>query len=605
MRLMNVACTLVLATALSGVVDGRQIQVFPAGGEGPVQMPAPGRELKTGTGRIKGRLVAADTGAPVRRAQVRLSGTDVMPKVATTDNEGAYEFRDLPAGRFTITATKSGFVTVGYGQTRPFESGKPIDLAEGQVLDRADITMPKGSVIAGRILDEFGEPVADASVSALRSTWSNGRRRLQATGRAALTNDLGQYRIYGLPPGEYYVSATLRGSQEMMVMEMAAVAAVRTGVAAAGGSEPPRSGYAPTYYPGTPNGSEAQRLSVALGQEAQNTDFALVPVRLARISGTVIGSDGRPLAGVMVNAVPRSSGVTNVLFPSGGTSRTDQSGNFTINGVAPGEYTLNAQGAQTITSTGDGGNTMVFTMRRSVGGGDGESEFGSIPLSVAGDDLANVVIATSKGTSASGRVTYEGGSAPSRNTLRISAASPDADGPMMLIGGSSSVTAEGTFQLRGLAGPRVFRVTNVPAGWVLKAIRHNGTDITDEEIHINPAQPITGLEVVLTNRTTEVSGTVKAGNDPASDYTVVIFSDDPAKWAVPMTRHVASARPSQTGRFEIKNLPAGSYYAVALEYIPQGDWNDPDVLDRLRTRAERFSLDEGEVKTLDLRLETM
>jgi hypothetical protein len=607
MRLMNVACTLVLATALTGVVDGRQMQVFPAGGDGPMQMPAPGRELKTGTGRIKGRLLTADTGAPVRRAQVRLSGTDVMPKIATTDNEGAYEFRDLPAGRFTVTATKSGFVSVGYGQTRPFESGKPIDLAEGQVLDRADITMPKGSVIAGRILDEFGEPLTDASVSALRSTWSNGRRRLQATGRTALTNDLGQYRIYGLPPGEYYVSATLRGGgvQEMMVMEMEAVAAVRTGLAAAGsGGEPPRSGYAPTYYPGTPNGAEAQRLSVALGQEAQNTDFALVPVRLARISGTVIGSDGRPLAGVMVNAVPRSSSVTNVLFPSGGTSRTDQSGNFTLNGVAPGEYTLNAQGAQTITSS-EGGRTMVFTMRTMAGGGDGGSEFGSIPLSVAGDDLANVVIATSKGTSASGKVTYEGGSAPSRNTLRISAASPDAEGPMMLIGASSSVTAEGTFEIRGLAGPRLFRVTNMPAGWVLKAIRHNGTDITDEEVDVNPAQPITGLEVVLTTRTTEVSGTVKAGNDPATDYTVVIFSDDPAKWAVPMTRHIASARPSQTGRFEIKNLPAGSYYAVALEYIPQGDWNDPEVLDRLRTRAERFSLDEGEVKTLDLRLDSM
>ena len=575
MRLMNVACTLVLATALSGVVDGRQIQVIPAGGDGPLQVPAPGRELKTGTGRIKGRLVAADTGVPVRRAQVRLSGTDVMPQMATTDNEGAYEFRDLPAGRFTVTATKSGFVSVGYGQTRPFESGKPIDLAEGQVLDRADITMPKGSVIAGRILDEFGEPLADASVSALRSTWSNGRRRLQATGRAALTNDLGQYRIYGLPPGEYYVSATLRnGAQEMMVMEMEAVAAVRRVAAAAPGTEPPRSGYAPTYYPGTPNGAEAQRLSVALGQEAQNTDFALVPVRLARISGTVIGSDGRPLSGVMVNAVPRSSGVTNVLFPSGGTSRTDQSGNFTLNGVAPGEYTLNAQGSQTITSS-EGGRTMVFTMRTTAGGGDGGSEFGSIPLSVAGDDLANVVIATSKGTSASGKVIYEGGSAPSRNTLRISAASADTEGPMLMVGASSSVTPEGTFEIRGLAGPRIFRVTNVPAGWVLKAIRHNGTDITDEEVDINPAQPISGLEVVLTNRTTEVSGTVKAGNDPATDYTVVIFSDDPSKWAAPMSRHVASARPSQTGRFEIKNLPAGSYYAVALEYIPQDDWNDP------------------------------
>lgn len=604
MRLMNAACTLVLATALTGVVDGRQIQVFPAGGDGPMQVP--GRELKTGTGRIKGRLLAADTGAPVRRAQVRLSGTDVMPKIATTDNEGSYEFRDLPAGRFTITATKSGFVSVGYGQTRPFESGKPIDLTEGQVLDRADITMPRGSVISGRILDEFGEPLADASVSAMRSTWVNGRRRLQSTGRTALTNDLGQYRIYGLPPGEYYVSATVRGSQEMQVMELAAATtAVRAALAPTAGSEPPRSGYAPTYYPGTPNGSEAQRLSLALGQEAQNTDFALVPVRLARISGTVIGSDGRPLPGVMVNATPRTAGGSNPLMPAAGMSRTDQSGNFTLNSVAPGEYTLTAQGAQTITSTGDGGNTMVFTMRRTLGGGDGESEFGSIPLSVAGDDLGNVVIATTKGTSASGRVIYEGGAPPSRGALRISAASADAEGPMMMLGSSSSVTPEGTFEIRGLAGPRIFRVTNVPAGWVLKAIRHNGTDITDEEVEINPAQPIGGLEVVLTNRTTELSGTVKAGNDPVTDYTVVIFSDDASKWAAPMSRHVASARPSQTGRFEIKNLPAGGYYAVALEYIPQGDWNDPEVLERLKAKAERFSLDEGEVKTLDLRLESM
>ena len=70
--------------------------------------------------------------------------------------------------------------------------------------------MPRGSVISGRVLDEFGEPVADAMVNAMRSAWTAGRRKLQPTGRSAQTNDLGQYRIYGLPPGDYYVSATLR-----------------------------------------------------------------------------------------------------------------------------------------------------------------------------------------------------------------------------------------------------------------------------------------------------------------------------------------------------------------------------------------------------------
>ena len=602
MRMTKWAVVLLVGVALQSAPAGAQVFVPATGGE-PIQMPPPGRQMKTGTGRIRGHLVTAETGAPVRRGQVRISGSDILPKTAISDNEGAYEFRDLPAGRFTINATKSGYVNVGYGQTRPFESPKQIDLADGQVIDKADITMPRGSVISGRIIDEFGEPVADAAVSAMRSTWQNGRRRLQSTGRTATTNDLGQYRIYGLPPGEYYVSATLRGTQEMMVMEMAVAAAVRASTI--DGADTPRSGYAPTYYPGTPNGTEAQKLSLAVGQEAQNTDFGLVPVKLSRISGTVIGSEGRPLEGVMVSATPRSSAASPMIFPSASASRTDRNGTFTLNGVAPGDYTLNARTTLVTTSSGDG-DRMVFTMTRVAGGGgDGQSEFGSIPLSVSGDDMSNVVIATSKGTTVSGRVVYEGGSKPNANTLRISAAEADAEGPLGMLGGSSSVTAEGTFEIKGLAGQRIFRVSNIPAGWVLKAVRLNGNDITDNGLDIRASEPVSGLEVVLTTKTTELTGAVKAGNDAAKDYTVVIFSDDPQKWTAPMTRHVASARPNQEGRFQVKNLPAGSYYVVALEYIAQGDWNDPDVLERLKARATRITLDEGEVENVNLSLESM
>jgi protocatechuate 3,4-dioxygenase beta subunit len=605
MRMMKLAAVFFLALSLQAAPAGAQMTVIPATGGEPIQLPGPGRQMKTGTGRIKGRLLTAETGAPVRRAQVRISGQDILPKTVATDNDGAFEFRELPAGRYTVNATKSGYVSVGYGQTRPFESPKQLDLTEGQLIDKADITMPRGSVISGRIIDEFGEPVADASVSAMRSTWSNGRRRLQSAGRTGTTNDLGQYRIYGLPPGEYYVSATLRGAQEMMVMEMAVAAAVRTTMTD-GGGDAPRSGYAPTYYPGTPNGGEAQKLSLSVGQEAQNTDFGLIPVRLSKVSGTVMGSDGRPLDGVMVTATSRGNIANTIIFPSASAARTDKNGNFTLNSVAPGDYTLNARTTGIVSSSSDG-DRMTFTMTRvsGPGGGDGASEFGSIPLSVAGEDMSNVIIATSKGTTVAGRVVYEGGSKPNTNTLRISAAEADAEGPAGLLGGSSSVTSEGTFEIKGLVGQRIFRVSNIPSGWVLKAVRLNGTDVTDNGIDIRPTEPVTGVEVVLTTKTTELTGAVKAGNDPAKDYTVVIFSDDPQKWTVPMTRHIVSARPNQEGRFQVKHLPAGSYYVVALEYIAQGDWFDPDMLERLKARATRITLDEGEVENINLSLESM
>ena len=124
-----------------------------------------------------------------------------------TDAQGRYEFRDLPAGRFNVSVSKSGFVTMQYGQTRPFEPGRPIDLADAQVMEKADVALPRGSAVSGRILDEFGEPVADATVAGdAHAVFDAASAGWSPTGRASTTNDLGQFRLFGLPPGEYYVS---------------------------------------------------------------------------------------------------------------------------------------------------------------------------------------------------------------------------------------------------------------------------------------------------------------------------------------------------------------------------------------------------------------
>ena len=142
------------ASAFAQVVE-QTIRVVPDAGGGGIQLPfgpAGQRQFKSGSGRIRGRVMANDAAVPIRRAQVRITGPDIAPKAALTDAEGRFEFRDLPAGRFTLQASKTGFVTVQYGQTRPFEQGKAIELADKQALDNADIAMPRGGVISGRIV---------------------------------------------------------------------------------------------------------------------------------------------------------------------------------------------------------------------------------------------------------------------------------------------------------------------------------------------------------------------------------------------------------------------------------------------------------------------
>src|SRR5215471_9878565 len=222
------AALICLATAAFGQQVTQTIRVDSGDGL-PINMLPPGRTPKTGTSAVRGRIVAGETGTPVRRAQVRISGPDIGSKTALTDNQGRYEFRDLPAGRFNVSVSKSGYVTMQYGQNRPFEPGKPIDLVDTQVMEKLDVALPRGGVIAGRVGDEAGEAVAEADVTAMRMQFQNGKRRLVPTGRNAQTNDLGQFRIYGLPPGEYYVSASYRSAILLMDMIGAANAGGPTG----------------------------------------------------------------------------------------------------------------------------------------------------------------------------------------------------------------------------------------------------------------------------------------------------------------------------------------------------------------------------------------
>ena len=141
-------------------------------------VPAP-----TGTARISGRVVAADTGSPIRRAQININSREAQfNRSVTTDSEGRYELASLPAGRYRLFVDKAGYVALEYGQARPFEAGKPLDIADGQALEKIDFSLPRGSAITGRITDEFGDPITDVQVQALRYQFLNGERQLVNAG---------------------------------------------------------------------------------------------------------------------------------------------------------------------------------------------------------------------------------------------------------------------------------------------------------------------------------------------------------------------------------------------------------------------------------------
>lgn len=537
---------------------------MPGGRQRPGREP---REAATGTSVIRGRIVAADTGTPIRRAQVRAFAGELREsRMVSTDGQGRFELRDLPAGRWQLSASKAGFVTLNYGQRRPFESGRPIELGDGETMARADIALPRGAAVTGRLLDEFGDPVAGARVQAMRYRSMQGTRRLMPLGSDS-TDDTGAFRLYGLTPGEYYVSAT---PQMGMFID----------------DSSDTTGYAPTYYPGTGNVAEAQRLSVAVGQELTNISFALLPTRTVKITGSVISSRGERVSNGFV-MLHEASDTTAGMFMqrSGGRVRPD--GSFTVANVTPGAYTLTV-------NTGMG-----------MGPGSDEFEFATLRITVGNDDLSGVNLVTGRGATVTGTVVAAAGSADALPTAGVTVMQQAARFETMMGMGvrPARVLDDGSFRITGVFGERLFRVNGLPPAWTMKAVLLDGADITDTPMEFKGAEDVSGLQIVVTDRVAEITGKVTdEKGEPTRDYTVVVFPEDPAKWEFP-SRYLRAARADQDGLYKIRALPPhDQYLAVAVDYIEDGEGGDPDFLNQVRDRATRLSLGEGETKALDLRV---
>ena len=571
MRIVSVAVAF-LAAAFPQVTSGQDIVI----GQSPsVTATRPGvppdqnraaRDAPpaTGTSRIRGRVVAADTGQPLRKALVRVVSPQLREgRSVTTGADGQYDFKDLPAGRYTLTASKGSYVNLSYGQTRPSEPGKPLELGENQSVDRIDVSLPRGAIITGRVVDEFGEPVADATVMPLRQQYVQGTRRLvNAAGRSSTTNDIGEFRVFGLPPGQSYLSASLRNGMMMP------------------GTSDDRTGYAATYYPGTSDLSSAQRLTVQTGQTLTEVSIALVLTPTSRISGTVTGRDGRPFTGGMIMAHSRNS---TLMDASRLMTQVRPDGTFLLTNVAPGDY-------------------LLRTMRPPPTTG-GVPEAATATVAVNGADVTGVQVVPARPVVVSGRVILDAtGAAVKPSSIRMLLTPVAFEDAMFGSTFPATPKDDFTFELGATPGRVLLRTLELPPGWGLKGVRVHGADVTDSGIEIGAGEDLTDVEVEVTTAIPEVSGLVTNGRgERLADYTVVLFPRDRER-RTGTSRYIAVGRPDQQGRFKVRSLPAGDYYAVALDYVESGAWTDADFLESVQRDAVGFSLNKNEIKILDLKL---
>jgi len=541
-------------------------------GQRPMRAMPQRADAPRGTSIIRGQIVAADNGSPIRRAQVRINAPDVREsRVATTDQQGRFEIKELPAGRYTMTASKGGFVSLQYGQRRPSESGTPIELGDGQTIEKIAIALPRGSVLGGRITDEFGEPVANASVTAMRYGYVGGARRMVAVGQNSrdTTDDQGQFRLFGLPPGDYYVSATLRTGGAEVTDPMGEL-----------------SGYAATYYPGTTNVAEAARVTLAVSQENTSISFGLIATKLVRVAGQVLTSSGSPATNGMVLLVPAgANGRPGLAAQQGGAgNRIDQTGLFRLPNVAPGRYQMQARS------------------------GARDFEIARMDLTVGAEDVDGLTLVTAPGATINGTIVSDTGEPfdfkPAQLQVAARPGSPDPPGVGPGLGGSR-VGDDWSFSLRNITDSVLIRA-QAPQGWAMKAAVINGQDITDTPMEFPAGQTVTGMQIVLTKKLTSLGGQITdSRGNPVLDATLVVFPSDEKLWTY-QSRFIKAARPDQDGKFQVTGLPGAEHYlAVALQGLEDGQAGDPEFLATIKDLGTRVDLGEGESKSVDVKLQAV
>lgn len=593
------------------------------------QQPAP-----SGTGLVVGRVVDSKDGTPIAGAVVTLGGP--ASRKVLVDGQGRFYFSELPAGAFTLTATKAHYLEGSFGKQRADGGGRSLELASGEHVTAVVLKMWRVAAITGTVTDDVGEPVSGARVQALRRTVVAGRSRLVSAGLfAEESDDLGVYRFGALVPGDYLIvtatytisapatavglvdavrqtggSASADFTREIQVKGAGSplldlyhgIGMQRVGdvlIAFGGAASAPTSAdpmaiahYSTVWHPAAAGPAQATAVTVASGDERSGVDLHLRLTASVRVSGVVAGLDG-PVANLGLRLVP--AGLDEVADETAftpGITASAADGSFTFLGVDPGQYTIRA-----VTMPRLGVNAMPDAR----GAAGDPVLWVATPVTVGETGLSGVRALVRTGARLRGRIAFEGAAPPlsAAELLALKVSIEPADGRVIAPAPLYAVQldASGAFSSAGLVAGRYFvRIPRAVREWTLKSAVVGGRDVSDVPLDVG-ADDIDGVVLTFTDHPPGLAGTVRtAQGNPDAEAIVLMFPADPAAWVDTGTnpRRLRTARPSRSGAFTVTGLPPGDYNAVAVNEGAIGTWHDPAMLQALARVASRVRVEDGQ-----------
>jgi hypothetical protein len=426
-----------------------------------------------------------------------------------------------------------------------------LDLTPGKNLNGIAFRLLPPGVITGTVYDEDGEPVIRAQVRALRVAGSGAHRQI---GEAASgqTNDLGEYRIWGLQPGKYLVAATYQPPQANPGQQTDEV-------------------YLPTFHPSTPDTSQATVIEVEPGVEASGNDMDLRQAHAVTVRGRLmVDAPVKSLRGTYVSLMPNAAEGSYSLSNYGGSVQND-SGDFEIRGVPPGPYNLSA---------------FWYDGKRQL--------YGRVPVEVSSANLDGVNLVLGNPMTLAGRFRVEGSNGFDFTRLGLWLLSIDK----AMGSGNAEVKPDGTFVVQNLYdGNYRLRIAGFPEEYYVKSAREGGSEVLESGLTVSRSQPPSRLEITLSPDGGRVDGAVLHDQNPVGGAWVVLVPNPPRRDREEMySVKVADG----FGRFSLLGLPPGDFKLFAWEHVQGTNYTDPDVFEAFEGRGTPAHIEERQPQTVQL-----
>jgi hypothetical protein len=515
----------------------------------------------TGKYSLSGVVVRKGSNEPIHFARVTIeSNTDANVKLhAVTGVDGAFSVKDVPPGEYLLTVTHNGYMTESYGARKPTDPPVPLTLAPGKQLDDLIFRLTPAGVVTGHVRDENGEPLPGAQVTALLTSFSDGKRTL-VPATSVETNDLGEYRLFNLPPGKYLLSASYESNSMMRVATKGVVL-----------NREEREGLVTTYFPGTTDPSQAAFISVDPGAEVRSTDFSLQPSSMFHVRGRVTGipSANSRFGGAVMLRNGNSQLTTSMPEKSAAINPKD--GTYDIDQVAPGSYDVIA-----VAFSGD---TPRFTHQ---------------PVEVRGADVDGVDLAFQPSVNVTGHLSWDGEPPPANLPLRVSL---DREEQIFDQSTPAEVQPDGSFELKDVGVDTYsVNITGPDPDAYLKAARYGPDDVLTS-FHPGSGAGST-LELTVSSHGAHIEGVVM-NSDPVpvpGVWVTLIPADANRK----QKRLFQSVRSGANGKFEFRGVTPGDYQLFSWDNIDEHEWDDPEFMKPFKTRGVSVSVAEGDTKSVDL-----